>query len=402
MLIQVKGDVVKLYGRIWEGDGVYISNQLERLEGNDWLIVRLHTIGGSVIDGEMIFDCLSALPRKIHIIVEGLAASMGPIVATSGDKISIRKNSFMMIHEPQGGARGTSKDLKSVANVLDEMKKNFIDRLVKKTGKTKAYVTKWMDGDNWFSATQALKEGLVDDIMDSVFKDKDMNALRAMKITASCDVPEALQDTFSLPEALNPENHQAASEQQVPQKNNQNQIPDNIDSTKKEKEMKQALIEAFKLQNVTAESSDTVVIEAMRTVVTGLEKKVTEGATSLKTLQDKEAASLKASIASAVSSAIAVGKIDEKQRATYEAIGTTSGLNAINNVFEGMTARTSLHASVRTPGGAAPEGIPEARKEWAWDKWQTEDPRGLEALADSNKEAFEALGKAKYGASFTA
>ncbi|MBN2669979.1 MAG: ATP-dependent Clp protease proteolytic subunit [Bacteroidales bacterium] len=397
MFIKIKGDVVKLYGRIWEGDGAYIADKLEELEGSDELTIRLHTIGGSVHDGNLIRNAIADLERPTHIIVDGLAASMGAIILTAADKLSIRRNAQIMIHEPRGFLSGVANDFNNMANTLNETRKNFIDELVAITNLPEMQVKKWMNGDNWFSAKQALKNNLVHEILDPIFKDDQMQAFNQFKMTAYLELPKELESTFNLEDA----------ECRTPQAANDTQqtIPNNSDANankNKEKEMKQALIEAFKLQGVTAESSDTVVLEAMRTVVTGLKNKVTDKETELTALQDKEKANMEASINSAVSAAITAGKISEAQKETYVSIGKTSGLQALSNVFENMQGRQSLHGKVTTPSGGSVAGIPEARKEWTWDKWQTEDPRGLEALAESNKEAFEALGKRKYGESFTA
>ena len=64
-----------------------------------------------------------------------------------------------------------------------------------------------------------------------------------------------------------------------------------------------------------------------------------------------------------------------------------------------MAVRKSITGSVVTPNGEAVVGIPEARKEWNWDKWQKEDSAGIEALAsgdENEKKAFAALYKAKF------
>lgn len=376
MNFRVNGNVVKLYGVIWEGDGSYISNQLEALEGTDELVVRLHTPGGSVIDGNIIGNTLKSLNRKIHIIVDGMAASMGAVLLTYADKVSIRSNAFIMIHEPQGDGRGTAKDLRSTADVLDSMRANFISVFSTRTGKGTADVEKWLNGDNWFDALKAKNEGLVDAIVDLVIPQEQMNALRNMKITALWASTKSEADKYFTFESNN---------------------NSNLNNNSKKIEMNKAeLIQALGLKGVTADSSDTAIINAIKEQKEEALAKATKAEGELQSFKDADKTAKKNVVIAVVDTAVKEGKIKAEQKETFIGIGNTSGIEALNIAFAAMSGRKTIVSQING-GGSETQG----KENWDWDKWQTEDSKGLEAMEKTNLEGFKVLYKTKYGVEFS-
>ena len=102
-------------------------------EGYKKLDFRIHTYGGFVFDGNLIYNFLAGFKGELNIYVDGVAASMGSIIIMAGDKIHIAENGFIMIHAPEGGAYGNAKDLEQYAKLLRSMEKNFIKKLKEKT-----------------------------------------------------------------------------------------------------------------------------------------------------------------------------------------------------------------------------------------------------------------------------
>ncbi len=380
MRIQINGDEIKLYGPIWEGDGGYISNELEKLEGKDTLKVRLHTPGGSVIDGNLIANTLKSLNRPIHIIVDGLAASMGAVLLAYADKVSIRKNAFIMIHEPKGGVHGTADDLRSVASVLESMRNNFIDVFVSRTKKAKEDVVKWMTGDNWFDALKAKAEGLADIIEDAVIPDKELKALRQMKITADLKNFEKLSASFDF---------------DITDKNNQNT---NLKSSIK---MKNELITLLGLTGLSAESSDSAVLAAVKAQIEAKDKKITSLEERIANIEKAEKVRKEKAIKAMLDKAVKEGKITAEEKETYQFIGKTNGIETLQTVLDKLAVRQTITGKVNIPSnGGSVTGIPQGRENWDWDKWQKEDSKGLEALQAENFEAFNNLFKGKFGHDF--
>lgn len=379
MRIQVVGDIIKLYGAIWEGDGVYISSVLEGLEGHGDLTIQLHTPGGSVFDGNLIFNTIQSLKRKVHFQIVGLAASMGSILIASGSSVSIASNAYIMIHSPKGSLNGTAKDFEKAAVLLKAMEQNFIDVYAKRTKKDKKLILAWLDGDNWFSATKALAEGLVDKISNPMLKDEDINAVKEMSIAAMLTNPISEHKSFQLEDEIIPGSNQT--------QNN----------------MKLELIIALGLANVNASSSDTAIIEAVKKTIEEKDKIIRDKDVEITALKKEKSDIEEATIKATLDEAEKVGKFTKEQRVTYEKIAKNSGLEAVNTILATVQPRMTISSKVIKPGEKAETIIPEDRKTWDWNKWQKEDPSGLETLAKTEGEGletFNALYQKKFNKEF--
>lgn len=166
MEFNTKENVITAFGDIYEGDGSIFSNILseqEQIYPN--IIIKLHTNGGSVFDGNIMYNAIINSKASISIHIVGIAASMGAILSLSIDEVYMVENGYLMIHAPSYGGYGTAKDLESSVKLLKAIENNFIKKLQQKTGKNVEYVEKWLNGDNWFSAEQALQEGLIKGII---------------------------------------------------------------------------------------------------------------------------------------------------------------------------------------------------------------------------------------------
>jgi ATP-dependent protease ClpP protease subunit len=169
MEFTIKNNVITAYGTINEGDGFRFKNHLNQVKGHT-AIVKLHTYGGSVFEGNIIYNALidSLLDIEIHIV--GIAASMGAVISLAIDKVYMVENGYIMIHAPSGETCGTVKDHENNIKLLRSIETNFIKKLAQKTAKGEDYVSKWLVGDNWFDANQALQEGLIAGILTAETK----------------------------------------------------------------------------------------------------------------------------------------------------------------------------------------------------------------------------------------
>jgi hypothetical protein len=106
--------------------------------------------------------------------IDGLAASMASAIAMAGNKVYMAKNARMMIHQSSGGVYGNASTLKSYGDLLESINNTLAEIYSDKTGIAVEKIHKdWMkDGvDKWFTATEALKMGLVDEIVDGKVKE---------------------------------------------------------------------------------------------------------------------------------------------------------------------------------------------------------------------------------------
>ena len=321
---------------------------------------RMHTYGGSVFDGNLIYNFLSAFDGELNIYIDGVAASMGFIImlAAKKENVHIASNGLGMCHAPSGGADGNAKDLEQAANLLRLLEKNFKAVLKQRTGKTDQEIEAWFDGaDYWFDADGLIALGLVGHKFNATVKNiESLDTETAFSIGA-----KATYERFA---AL------TTTTFKQPQLNNS------------ETEMNKAeMIKRYGLTSVTAESTDEEVLAAIDA--------------KMKVKDDAIAAERTKSIEAAVDGAVAAGKITKEQRAKYVASGVKLGLEDLTAIFTDMQKPESISKHIKTGGK---DGNPVAKREgWDWDKYQKEAVAELEEMPTKDPETFKALYKSKYG-----
>ncbi|WP_102981434.1 Clp protease ClpP [Chryseobacterium scophthalmum] len=166
MNFEIKENILEAFGDIHDGDGSRFVSVLSELEKEQkHILIKLHTYGGSVFEGNIMCNAISNSNSEITIDIIGIAASMGAVICASVEDVYMVENGYLMIHAPSGGGFGTAQELENNAKLLRSIEANFIKKLALKTGKNAEYVKKWLVGDNWFSAEQALNEGLISGVI---------------------------------------------------------------------------------------------------------------------------------------------------------------------------------------------------------------------------------------------
>ncbi len=129
--------------------------------------VYVNSPGGSVTAGLAIYDTMQFLKCDIVTYCMGQAASMGAVLLTAGTKGKRHAlpGARIMIHQPWGGAQGTASDIHIQAQEILRLKEHLNGILSKHTGKSLKVVTKDTDRDFVMSAEEAVKYGLVDDVL---------------------------------------------------------------------------------------------------------------------------------------------------------------------------------------------------------------------------------------------
>ena len=127
----------------------------------------INSPGGSVYDGLAIIDTMNFIKPDVETIGIGLQASMGAMLLSCGAKGKryILPNSRVMIHQPSSGTEGKITDQEIALKEGIFLKKRLAEIFAKNTGKDIKTVEKDMDRDNWMSAEEALKYGIVDEIV---------------------------------------------------------------------------------------------------------------------------------------------------------------------------------------------------------------------------------------------
>ena len=131
----------------------------------------INSPGGYVTSGMAIYDTMQAIKSPIHTTCMGLAASMGSILLSGGEKgnRSIFKHGRVMIHQPSlGGFQGTASDLEIQANEIQKTKELSAQILADNCGKTFDEVMKDFNRDYRLNCDEAVKYGIVDNLKDSI------------------------------------------------------------------------------------------------------------------------------------------------------------------------------------------------------------------------------------------
>jgi ATP-dependent Clp protease protease subunit len=133
----------------------------------------INSPGGVVTAGLAIYDTIQYLKAPVSTICIGQAASMGALLMTAGAKGRryALPNARIMIHQPLGGAQGQATDVEIQAREIMRMKALVNNILAKHTGQPLSKIEKDTDRDFYMSAEEAVKYGLVDEVITTM-KDK--------------------------------------------------------------------------------------------------------------------------------------------------------------------------------------------------------------------------------------
>lgn len=161
--------IIFLDGEINDQTANLVIAQLIYLEGKDPdkdIMMYINSPGGSVVAGMAIYDTMNYIKCDVSTICVGLAASMAAILLSSGAKGKrfALPNSEVMIHQPLGGFQGQASDIKIHAEHMMKTKKTLIKILSENTGTPIDVIEKDTDRDNFMSADEAKKYGLIDKI----------------------------------------------------------------------------------------------------------------------------------------------------------------------------------------------------------------------------------------------
>ena len=153
----------------------YVSSliiaQLLFLEADDPkkdIYMYINSPGGVITSGFGIIDTMNYIKPDIATICVGQAASMAAMILSSGTKgkRSALENSRIMIHQPLGGVQGQATDIEIHTKEILFLKDRLNNILSNNTGKTVKSIEKDTNRDNFMSADESIKYGLIDEIVN--------------------------------------------------------------------------------------------------------------------------------------------------------------------------------------------------------------------------------------------
>jgi len=153
----------------------YISNlvvaQLLFLESENPekdISIYINSPGGSISAGLAIYDTMQFVTPSISTLCIGQAASMGSFLlaaGTKGKRFSL-PNSRVMVHQPSAGFQGQVTDIEIHANEVSALKNRLNEIYSKHTGKSVDEISKALERDNFMTAEDAKKFGLIDSVVE--------------------------------------------------------------------------------------------------------------------------------------------------------------------------------------------------------------------------------------------
>jgi len=163
--------IIFLSGEINDQTANIVVAQLIYLEAKNPdkdIHLYINSPGGSVSAGMAIYDTMNYIKCDVSTICIGLAASMGAFLLSSGAKGKryALPNSEIMIHQPLGGAQGQASDIQIQAQQILKIKSKINKILSENTGKEITEVEHDTDRDNYMTAEEALKYGIIDKVFD--------------------------------------------------------------------------------------------------------------------------------------------------------------------------------------------------------------------------------------------
>lgn len=181
------GVTLYLHGDIgWDITPAAVAQALKGAAGKA-LTVSIDSYGGDAFNGIAIHNMIARHDGAKTVIVEGIAASAGSLIAMAGDRIIMPSNAFMMIHNASGFAMGPADVQRQTADLLDNISAAARGIYAARSGLPEEEVGAMMDAETWMTADVAVAKGFATETAAPA----DIR-LDARRLAAFAQVPAAL------------------------------------------------------------------------------------------------------------------------------------------------------------------------------------------------------------------
>lgn len=346
---------IKLYGEIGtpQLNGNTIVTLFSELEskGVTNLTIHLHCYGGSVIEGNIIYNTIKQSPINVKIVIDGVAASMASIILLAANEVEIAENGYIMVHRPTASEQGDADSHLQAAKLLADMEQNFALYISQRSGlDIEAVKTKWLNSkDNWLNADEAVQYGFATRKIQPITNDLktlDKNVIALM----------GTKGTY---------NKYAASL-----------------NVKNQTNMKKLLITTYQLQGVTEESTDAEVLAKLSEMIENLKNQNNEATES--------------TVNAMLDTALKAGTIQANAADTYRKVGKTSGIAVLSNLLATLKTPVAPLASLIKTDGTPRANASDRRynrTQWTLEDYRRYAPNELR----DNPQLYNDLYKQEYG-----
>ena len=319
---------ILLYGVIGDDfeSGIHAADILAQIReaeaAYDRIDLRINSVGGQVDTGIAIFNALKESKADITIYIDCLAASTASFIAACGRTVKMSRYARILIHKPSGGVWGNAAEIKQYLDQLQQIEDILCDIYSRRTKLSVDEIrSTYMDGvDHWITTADAVRLGFADEVYD--------------------DLPVSFDESLTLDQQCEQFTAQYAGKFN-PNYKKQRTMFDKIKKLQPFSDCADEAAIMARLNEIVkkANAHDTVVAEN-----TTLKQKVSE-------YETKEQAAIAAANKALVDAAVKDGRIDETQRAGFEAmLGTDKAEDAKSLLASMKPGRRAL--SVVTEGAA--------------------------------------------------
>lgn len=190
------GPEIFLYGDIgaWGITAQQFARDLQALGDVPTIFLRIHSPGGDVFEGMAIYNMLKNHPAYVDGTIDGLAASMGSVIAMACNVVRMPANAMMMIHKPWGAAGGDAEEMRRYADLLDKVEGTLMGAYTAKTGKTAEELAPLLAAETWMNGEEAVAAGFADELLEPL---QAAAALTSQRLQDYANMPEALRNLLN-------------------------------------------------------------------------------------------------------------------------------------------------------------------------------------------------------------
>jgi len=293
---------------------------LENLGEVEQIDLRISSPGGSIIEGNVIYNAIKRHPANVTVYIDGMAASMASVIAMAGDEIIMADNALLMIHNPWTVSIGDSEQLRKDAELMDKMKSAIINAYGR-SNYSQEELEELMNSETWFTADEAIEAGLVDGTTEGIKAAASIAELEACakQVGATLPVEKIVAGVVTKYEKQIDElDEQVFEALEEKQKLTDTVVAKDTEIAELQNSAKEFIASAEQMENEHAEQ-----LEEVSKVTT---QKVAEAAAELMALQSEEA------VAEATNESEAPVNADTFWD-QYKAIGKSQGLDAKNKWY---------------------------------------------------------------------
>jgi len=166
----LKERIIFLSGPVHDQVSTLVIAQLLFLEADNpkkEIAIYINSPGGSVSAGLAMYDTMKYIRPAVSTMCVGMAASMGSLLLTAGEKgmrFSL-PNSRIMVHQPSGGFQGQASDIERHAQDIFKIKRRLNEIYVDHTGQSYETIEKTLDRDHFMDPEEAVSFGLIDKVL---------------------------------------------------------------------------------------------------------------------------------------------------------------------------------------------------------------------------------------------